>query len=136
MGLLPMEETMFAWVNKSILMIGMIVAGLGLLIAPMLVGPAYAPAELSSGIIGAVMLLVGIGLRYGSAEWWSSFALGIGTWSMVAPIALGFYHEGPAFWSHVAAGLASLLIGVGGHELMMTDGGSPNQRSRLFAKYR
>jgi hypothetical protein len=62
------------------------------------------------------MILVGIGIGFGSAEWWSRFAMGLGTWSMVAPLVLGFYDDAPAFWTHVVAGLIALLIGIAGHE--------------------
>ena len=112
---------MFSWVNRTMLLIGMAVAGFGLLTAPILIGPSYAPAELVSGVIGAVMILVAIGLGYGSVEWWSRFALGIGTWSMVAPLALGFYDQAPPFWAHLAAGFVALVIGVAGHELVAGD---------------
>jgi hypothetical protein len=112
---------MFSWVNRIVLMIGMAIAGLGLLTAPILIGPSYAPAELISGVIGAVMILVAVGLGYGSVEWWSRFALGIGTWSMVAPLALGFYYQAPPFWAHLAAGFVALVIGVAGHELVAGD---------------
>ena len=113
---------MFAWVNNIVLMIGMVLAGFGLLAAPALFDQVYAPPiALASGVIGAVMILVGIGLGYGSLGWWSRFALGIGTWSMVAPLALGFYHDALAFWTHIVAGLVALLIGVAGNELVVRD---------------
>ncbi len=108
---------MFAWVNNIILMIGMVLAGFGLLVAPALFDQVYASIALASGVIGAVMIIVGIGIGYGSAEWWSRFALGIGTWSMVAPLVLGFHHDAAAFWTHVVAGFVALFIGVAGHEL-------------------
>jgi hypothetical protein len=74
---------------------------------------------MSGGIIGAVMVLVGVGIGYGSLDWWSRFALGIGTWSMVAPIILGFQYDSAPFWSHMAGGLVAMIVGIGGHELIV-----------------
>lgn len=120
---------MFTWANKTILMLTMVAAGLGLLATPVLAGLPYPSAiALSSGIIGAVMVLVGIGFGYGSLEWWSRFAVGIATWTLVAPMLLGFYENGAGFWAHIAAGLVSLLSGVAGHELMPGDARTPGRR--------
>ncbi len=114
--------------RSNALMALMIAAGLGLLATPGLFGLPYpSPPALSSGVLGAVMTLVGIGLGYGSLEWWSRFALGVGTWTLVAPMLLGFYDGGVAFWAHMAAGLAGLIAGVGGHELMANNRGAPNE---------
>lgn len=108
------------WLNKTVLMAAMILAGLGLLAAPVLLGLAYpSAATISSGVAGAIMVLVGIGLGYGSLDWWSRFALGIGTWTLVAPMLLGFYEDGSAFWAHMVAGFITLLCGVAGHELII-----------------
>lgn len=113
---------MFAWSNKTILMLAMAATGLGLLATPVMTDLTYpSAAVLSSGVIGAVMVLVAVGLGYGSLEWWSRFAIGIATWTLVAPLLLGFYEAGAGFWAHMAAGLVSLLCGVAAHELMARD---------------
>lgn len=109
---------MFGWINKTMLMLAMAIAGLGLMVTPALVDLASPSAVLSSGIIGALMVVVGVGFGFGSIDWWSRFALGIGTWSMVAPVLLGFYAGGAGFWAHIGAGLVGLLCGVAGHELI------------------
>ena len=110
---------MFDWLNKRILAIALALSGVWLLVAPVLFAAAYDhSAELSGAVIGLVLLLTAVGLGYGSLDFWSRFALGVGTWTLVAPILFGFYDPGASFWSHMAAGFAALLIGVGGHELM------------------
>ena len=120
---------MFTWANRTVLMLAMVAAGLGILATPVLTGLTYpSAAVLSSGIIGAVMMLVGIGLGYGSLEWWSRIAVGIATWTLVAPMLLGFYEGGAGFWAHMAAGLVSLVSGVAGHELMSGDVKAPGRR--------
>jgi hypothetical protein len=127
---------MFARVNNTLLMIGLTIAGLGLVTAPMLFGPAYAAAAIASTVIGAVMIMVGVGIGFGSTEWWSRFALGIGTWSMVSPFVLGFHHDGAAFWTHVVAGFMALIVGIAGHELIVSDGGAEQERSAGLADSR
>ena len=109
---------MLTLLNRTALMMAMLAAGLGLLVTPVLFEDFYpSAAMISSGTLGAVTALVAIGIGYGSLEWWSRFALGIGTWTLVAPMILGFYEGGAGFWGHFAAGLVSLLSGVVGHEL-------------------
>ena len=112
---------MLTWLNRAALMVVMLAAGLALLATPVLFEGSYPPAAvISSGTLGAVTALVAIGIGYGSLEWWSRFALGIGTWTLVAPMLLGFYEGGAAFWAHMAAGFVALLSGVAGHELIGT----------------
>lgn len=119
---------MFAWLNKTALMIAMVAAGLGLLSTPVVFGLSYPPAVvISSSVLGAVMMLVGIGLGYGSLDWWSRFAVGIATWTLIAPMLLGFYRGGAGFWAHMAAGLVGLASGVAGHELMARQAGAPER---------
>ena len=110
---------MLSWHYRIALMALMLAAGLGLVAMPVLFESSYpSAAAISSGTLGAVTVLVAVGVGFGSLEWWSRFALGIGTWTLVAPMLLGFYEGGPGFWSHMAAGLVCLMSGVVGHELM------------------
>ena len=127
---------MIAWVNNIDLMFGMVFAGFGLLAAPVLFDQVYASTALASGIIGAVMILVGIGIGYASVAWWSRFAMGIGTWSMVAPLALGFYDDAPALWTHIVAGLVALLVGVAGHERAVGGANIPERPPSRSAHFR
>jgi hypothetical protein len=114
--------------NRSALMLAMLAAGLGLLVTPVMFEDFYAPAAMiSSGTLGAVTALVAIGIGYGSLVWWSRFALGVGTWTLVAPMLLGFYQGGAGFWAHIIAGLVSLLSGVAGHELIERAQRSPQR---------
>ena len=123
---------MFAWLDRTALMVAMVAAGLGLLMTPAVFGVEYpSAAVLSSGVLGAVMVLVGIGVGYGSLEWWARFALGIATWTFVAPMVLGFYEGGAAFWAHMAAGFIGLVSGVAGHELMVTVRTPSGRRSAI-----
>lgn len=73
---------------------------------------------ISSNVIGVVMMLTAAGIAYGSLALWSALALGGGAWTLVAPVALGFYDGGEAFWTHMAAGFAWMLAGLAGHELL------------------
>ena len=110
---------MFDGLNRMLLAAVLFLAGAGLLVAPTLLAVDYpAPADTSSAIIGIVMMLSAIGIGYGSLDFWSRLTLGVGAWSLVAPVPLGFYDGNAGFWSHMAAGFASLLVGVAGHELM------------------
>jgi hypothetical protein len=119
---------MLKWANKTNLMLAMIAGGFTLMVTPVVAGLSYPyAAVLSSAIIGAVMVLVGIGFGYGSVEWWSRFAVGIGTWTLVAPVLLGFYQAGPAFWAHMGGGLIGLVCGVAAHEMMSANVGAPNR---------
>ena len=114
---------MFDWLNKRLLAILLALSGAWLLVAPVLFPAGYGPsAELSGTVIGVVLMLAAVGLGYGSLDFWSRFALGAGTWTLVAPILFGFHDPGASFWSHIAVGFAALLIGVGGHELMTRRG--------------
>ena len=45
-----------------------------------------------------------------------------GAWSLVVPILFGFHDDGPAFWTHVTAGVLSMLIGIGGLEIASRGG--------------
>jgi len=111
---------MFKRLNRAILAIPLALSGAWLLVAPALFQVGYDPGAVLSGtVIGMVLILAAIGLGYGSLDFWSRFALGLGTWTLVAPILFGFYDGGPSFWSHVAAGFVALLVGVAGHELIV-----------------
>ena len=110
---------MFDWLSKRILAIALALSGALLLVAPVLFGTTFEPsAELSGAVIGVVLILAGVGLGYGSLDFWSRLALGVGTWTLVTPILFGFDDRSPSFWSHMLAGLIALIVGVGGHELM------------------
>lgn len=64
------------------------------------------------------MILTAAGLGYGNLALWSAISLGGGAWTLIAPVAFGFYDGGEAFWTHMAAGFAWMLAGLAGHELL------------------
>lgn len=103
----------------------MIVAAmLGTFGAAVLLAPAIFRFELpsagatSSSLIGVVMMLAAVGIGYGNLSLWSAISLGGGAWTLIAPVAFGFYDGGEAFWTHMVAGLAWMLAGLAGHELL------------------
>jgi hypothetical protein len=94
-------------------------AGAAVLLLPVALGLALPSAGAISGnVIGVVMMLTAVGIGYGNLALWSAVALGAGAWTLIAPVALGFYDGGTAFWTHMAAGFAWLLGGLAGHELI------------------
>ena len=101
-----------------------VAAGLGAAGAAVLLLPALMAFDLpsigmiSSNLIGVVMMLSAVGIGYGNLALWSALALGGGAWTLIAPVALGFYDDGPAFWTHMAAGFAWMLAGLAGHEIL------------------
>ena len=105
---------------KRILVSAVLFAGaVALVLAPVVAGGAYpSAATTSSTVIGAVMAIAAVGLAYGTLEFWSCVALGIGAWSFVAPVLFGFYGSNSGFWLHMIAGFISMLTGVAGHELL------------------
>lgn len=115
--------------NRKWLAAGLGAAGGLMLMLPVLLGlDLGAPGADSSSIIAAVMILTAVGIGYGNLALWSAVALGGGAWTLIAPVALGFYDGGQAFWLHMAAGLAWMLAGLGGHELLVR--GSPGRPAR------
>lgn len=94
-------------------------AGAAVLLLPVLLGFGLPSAgAISSNVIGVVMLLSAAGVAYGNLALWSALALGGGAWTLIAPVAFGFYDGGEAFWTHMAAGFAWILAGLAGHELV------------------
>jgi hypothetical protein len=110
---------MFIAANRKLIALGLGLAGVAVLLVPVLLGfglPSI--GAVSSNMIGVVMMLTAAGVAYGSLAFWSALALGAGAWSLVAPVLLGFYDGGTAFWTHMAAGLAWMSAGLVGHELL------------------
>lgn len=98
---------------------GLATAGAVVLLMPVLLGldlPSI--GAISSNSIGVVMMLTAVGIGYGNLALWSALALGGGAWTLIAPVALGFYDGGAAFWTHMAAGFAWMLAGLAGHEVL------------------
>ena len=106
---------MITGLHRGLLAAALFVAGAALLVAPRLFAGPEA-VDLSSAVIGVVMMLAAVGFGYGSLELWSRLALGLGAWSLVAPVLFGL--QGVGFWSHMFAGFATMLSGVAGHELL------------------
>lgn len=96
-------------------------AGIALLLEPFLAGTGYgSTAATGSAVIGALMMVAAVGLAFGSLEFWSGVALGIGAWAFVAPMLLGLERGEFASWMHMIAGFIGVLSGVAGHELPAT----------------
>ena len=107
---------------KHWLALALLVASFGTFASPWLfgfsgeIGPAV-----SASVIGALLALLGLAAAAELKQWAAGGAMAVGAWSLVSPILLGF-HDQPAFWSHVAAGVVAMLIGVATAEL---SGGRP-----------
>lgn len=94
-------------------------AGAAVLLLPVLLSLGLPSiGAISSNSIGVVMMLSAVGIGYGNLALWSALALGGGAWTLIAPVAFGFYDGGPAFWTHMAAGFAWMLAGLAGHEVL------------------
>ncbi len=101
--------------NRSALDIANIVAGLGLLISPWLLGyGAETWAAWNGWIVGAAIALVAGAALYAfhEAEEWINVVLGI--WAIVAPWILGFSAVTTAMWAHVIAGIVVAVLAAGG----------------------
>jgi len=110
---------MFIATNRKLVAIGLGFAGAAVLLVPALLGFALPTVgTVSSNMIGVVMMLTAAGIAYGNLAFWSALALGAGAWSLVAPVLLGFYDGGTAFWTHMGAGFAWMSAGLAGHELL------------------
>ena len=105
--------------NRKIVAAALFAGGIALVLAPLVLGAGYpSAAATSSTVIVAIMTLASVGLAYGSLEFWSCVALGIGAWAFVAPVLLGFYGANLGLWLHMSSGFVSILTGVAGHELL------------------
>lgn len=106
------------------------VAGAAVVILPVLLSLGLPSiGAISSNSVGVVMMLSAVGIGYGNLALWSALALGGGAWTLIAPVAFGFYDGGAAFWTHMAAGFAWMLAGLAGHELLQRQAGSGEELS-------
>ncbi|MBX4899631.1 SPW repeat protein [Rhizobium bangladeshense] len=100
--------------NRSAFDIVNIVAGLGLLISPWLLGFAGETfAAWNAWIAGAVIAVIAAAALYAyyEAEEWLNLVLGI--WAFVAPWVLGFSAVTAAMWVHVIAGIVVAALAAG-----------------------
>jgi hypothetical protein len=100
--------------NRTVFDIVNIVAGLGLLISPWLLGfTAEAYAGWNAWIVGASVTLVAVTALYAfyEAEEWVNLVLGL--WAVVAPWVLGFSAVTAAMWAHVIAGIVVAVLAAG-----------------------
>lgn len=91
-----------------------IVAGLGLFLAPWLVGfSADAYAAWNAWIVGAAIAVIAAAALYAfyEAEEWVNLVLGV--WAVGAPWVLGFSAVAPAMWVHVIAGTVVAALAAG-----------------------
>ncbi|MCJ7997542.1 SPW repeat protein [Rhizobium cremeum] len=91
-----------------------IVAGLGLLISPWLLGfTAETYAAWSAWVVGAAVALVAGSALYAfhEVEEWLNLVLGI--WALVAPWALGFSAVTAATGAHLIAGIVVVIVAAG-----------------------
>jgi hypothetical protein len=100
--------------NRTAFDIVNIVAGLGLLISPWLLGfTAETYAAWNGWIVGAAVALIAVAALYAfyEVEEWVNLVLGI--WAVVAPWVLGFSAVTAAMWAHVIAGLVVAVLAAG-----------------------
>ena len=100
--------------NRTVFDIVNIVAGLGLLISPWLLGfTADTYAAWNGWIVGAAIALVAVTAlcAFCEAEEWVNLVLGI--WAVVAPWVLGFSAVTAAMWAHVIAGIVVAVLAAG-----------------------
>lgn len=94
-------------------------AGATVLLLPMLLPFGNAPVgAISSNLVGVAMFMTAAGIAYGNLDLWSALALGGGAWTLIAPVAFGFFDGGEAFWTHMAGGLAWILAGLAGPRVL------------------
>jgi hypothetical protein len=99
-------------------------AGAAVLLLPMLLPFGNAPVgnapvgAISSNLVGVAMFMTAAGIAYGNLDLWSALALGGGAWTLIAPVAFGFFDGGEAFWTHMAGGLAWILAGLAGPRVL------------------
>jgi hypothetical protein len=96
----------------------LLMTAFGLAGAPWLFGfQADTAATASASVIAVLLALLFVAAAVDDFDWASAGALATGAWSMVAPVVFGFHHHQAALWTHVAAGLLAMLIGIGAAEL-------------------
>jgi hypothetical protein len=100
--------------NRTVFDIVNIVAGLGLLVSPWLLGfAAETYAARNAWIVGAAIALIAAAALYAfyEAEEWVNLVLGV--WTVGAPWVLGFSAVTAATWLHVVAGLVVAVLAAG-----------------------
>lgn len=75
-------------------------------------GPLASASVLAVVLIGAALLAANHRVRHAA-----SLALAGGAWAMLSPIVLGFWDLPTAFWSHMIAGFAAILLSAGETDL-------------------
>ena len=106
---------MLSRLNKMAVAGSLAAAGAAVLLLPF--GHATVGA-VSSNLVGAAMFMTAAGIAYGNLDLWSALALGGGAWTLIAPVAFGFFDGGEAFWTHMAGGLAWILAGLAGPRVL------------------
>lgn len=92
-------------VNRTAFDVVNLIAGLGLLVSPWLLGyAAETSAAWNAWLTGAAVAVIAIValVAYHQAEQWANLALGL--WAIVAPWALGFAGVSAALTAHLVAG--------------------------------
>ncbi|MEZ2224597.1 SPW repeat protein [Rhizobium sp. RCC_161_2] len=100
--------------NRTAFDIVNIVAGLGLLLSPWLLGFATeAYAAWNAWIVGAAIAVIAAAAlcAFYEAEEWINLVLGI--WTVAAPWVLGFSVVTAAMWVHVVAGIVVAVLAAG-----------------------
>lgn len=109
------------WIIASLALVAVMLAA-----SPWLFGFADAIAPLVSATVLALILAAAAFLaRWHRFSHASSVALAAGAWSMLSPFLWGFWNIGAAFWSHLAAGAAAILLSVREVELEQLTGSAP-----------
>lgn len=117
------------WIIASLALVAVMLAA-----SPWLVGFADATAPLISATVLALILAAAAFLarshRFSHA---ASVALATGGWSMLSPFLWGFWDHGAAFWSHLVAGAAAVMLSVREVELGELTGSAPSSDPKRSA---
>ncbi|WP_417436151.1 SPW repeat protein [Hoeflea sp.] len=100
--------------NRAAFDIVNVVAGLGLLVSPWLLGfTAETYAAWNGWIVGAAIALIAVAALYAfyEVEEWINLALGV--WALAAPWVLGFSAVTAAMWAHVIADIVVAALAAG-----------------------
>jgi hypothetical protein len=85
-----------------------------LAVAPWWLRYAANPAPLvSATVLAAVLVVAALLAKWRRVSQAAAFALAAGAWALLSPLLFGFWDEPAAFWSHITAGVAALLLSAG-----------------------
>lgn len=97
----------------------LLLIGLGLIASPWAFGFSHAPvAATSAGVLGLAFALLAFAAYVELIDWAARGTMGVGAWSMLAPLVIGFHGDEAALTTHLAISAIGIVAAVGGHELL------------------